>query len=152
MMSQQAETPQQFLDALAADRKNAVTALRAVILENLPLGFEEVISQDMLNYVVPHALYPGGYHVNPALPLPFISLASQKNYIALYHMGLYANKPLLEWFHEAWASQSKTKLDMGKSCIRLKKPEQIPYQLIGELASKVSPQEWIAIYEHALKK
>jgi hypothetical protein len=102
--------------------------------------------------VVPHSLYPAGYHCNPEQPLPFISIASQKNFIALYHMGIYADKKLLEWFTKEYPKHSQTKLDMGKSCIRFKKPEQIPFQLIGELVSKMTPKDWIATYEKAFTK
>ncbi|AHM63529.1 hypothetical protein D770_26430 [Flammeovirgaceae bacterium 311] len=145
-------TPTDYINQLPAERKAAIQELRNRLLRNLPEGFEEVMSNGMLGYVVPHSLYPGGYHVNPAHPLRFINLASQKNYIALYHMALYVNKPLLEWFQEAWATHSNTKMDMGKSCIRFKKTEEIPYQDIGELAAKINPQEWIYIYEKELRK
>ena len=125
--------------------------LRKVILKNLPKGFAEVMNYGMLGYVVPHALYPAGYHCDPKLPLPFMNIASQKNFIALYHMGIYADKKLLDWFTKEYPKHSKTKLDMGKSCIRFKKPDQIPFTLIGELASKLSPKEWIALYEEQFK-
>lgn len=147
-----AETPEQFIDQLPEERKNAVEQLRKTIQEQLPIGFTETLSQGMLAYVVPHALYPEGYHCNPAEPLPFISIASQKNYIALYHMGLYADDTLLTWFKDAYAKNSKTKLDMGKSCIRFKKPDSIPLELIGALCSKMSAQQWIDIYEAKIKR
>ena len=126
--------------------------LRAVILKNLPEGFEETMNYGMIGYVVPHTLYPEGYHCDPKLPLPFINLASQKNYIALYHMGVYSDPDLLKWFKEAYADRVPTKLDMGKSCIRFKKPEHIPYDLVGELCSKVGTSEWISRYEKAVKR
>ena len=126
--------------------------LRAVILKNLPEGFEETMNYGMIGYVVPHTLYPEGYHCDPKLPLPFINLASQKNYIALYHMGVYSDPDLLKWFKEAYADRVPTKLDMGKSCIRFKKPEHIPYDLVGELCSKVGTSEWISHYEKAVKR
>jgi len=151
-MQSTASTPDAYLDSLPEDRKEAIAKLRAVIAENLPAGFEETMSYGMIGYVVPHSLYPAGYHCDPKLPLPFLSLASQKNYIALYHMGLYAMPDLLEWFTAQWAVEAKRKLDMGKSCIRIKKPEDIPYRLIGELASKLTPQQWIAAYEQGLKR
>ena len=104
----------------------------------------------MLGYVVPHSLYPPGYHCDPKLPLGFISLASQKNYISLYHMALYEGE-LLDWFKEKWNEVSNKKLDIGKCCIRFKNPEDIPIKLIGELASKITPVKWVEIYEKALK-
>lgn len=144
--------PADYIAALPEEQKLAMTSLRNTILENLPEGFEEVVSGGMISYVVPHALYPAGYHCNPKQALPFLSLASQKNYIALYHMGLYADPALLDWFKEAYSQHGKTKLDMGKSCIRFKKAGYIPFALNDELASKISPQEWIARYESELRK
>lgn len=137
---------------LPQDRQQPMTELRNVILRNLPKGFKETMSYGMITYVVPHSLYPAGYHCDPKQALPFLSIASQKNFIAVYHMGLYARRDLLDWFTKEYAKQSKAKLDMGKSCIRFKKPEQIPLDLIGVLASKMSPQEWIETYEAAFKK
>ena len=125
--------------------------LRTVIRENLPKGFKEVMD-GMLHYVVPHSIYPDGYHCNPKQPLPFISLASQKNFIALYHMGIYSDNKLLNWFTKEYPSHSKSKLDMGKSCIRFKKVNDIPYDLIGELVSKITVDEWIFFYEKAIKR
>ena len=151
-MQSTASTPDAYLDSLPEDRKEAIAKLRAVIIENLPPGFEEIMAYGMISYVVPHTLYPKGYHCDPKQPLPFLSLASQKNFIALYHMGIYARPDLLEWFTKQWPLESKRKLDMGKSCIRLKKPEEIPYRLLGELASKMSPQQWIDTYEQAFKR
>lgn len=110
------------------------------------------MSYGMIGYVVPHSVYPAGYHCDPKLPLPFINLASQKNFIALYHMGLYADAELLEWFTAEYPRHSSTKLDMGKSCIRFKKPEAIPYALIGQLAKKMSTDDWIRLYESQLRK
>lgn len=150
-MKSEAKTPKQYVDELPADRKEAVEKLRKVILSNLPEGFEEAMSYGMIGYVVPHSIYPDGYHCDPKLPLPFMNLASQKNFIALHHMGLYADAKLLEWFTQAHAKQVKTKLDMGKGCIRFKKIETIPYELIAELAGKVSPKEWIKMYESAFR-
>ena len=144
--------PQDYIDSLPDDRKDAITTLRKVILENLPRGFTETAGSGMLDYVVPHALYPAGYHCNPKQPLPFMSIASQKNYIAVYHMGIYAHRELLEWFLKEYAKHFKSKPDMGKSCIRFKKIDQIPFDLIGELTSKLTPREWISIYEDQIKK
>jgi Domain of unknown function (DU1801) len=150
-MTSNAILPQDYIDALPDDRKPIILALREALLVNLPNGYQEVMSYGMLGYVVPHTLYPKGYHCDAKQPLPFISLASQKNFIALYHMGLYMNKELLDWFVATYPQHSKKKLDMGKSCIRFKKMDDIPIQLIGELAAKMSPQAWIEFYEKQLK-
>jgi hypothetical protein len=150
-MSSKAELPEDYMDALPEDRKAAMSKLRETLLINLPKGFKEEMSYGMLGYVVPHALYPKGYHCDPKLPLPFIALASQKNFIALYHMGIYANPRLLEWFTIEYSKQCKTKLDMGKSCIRFKKMTDIPFDLIGELAAKMSVEKWIFCYENTFK-
>lgn len=149
-MQSTAATPQEYLDSLPEDRKHAMSELRKVILKNLPVGFKEEMSYGMIGYVVPHSLYPGGYHCNPKLPLPFLNIASQKNFIAVYHMCVYADKNLYDWFVAEYNKESKVKLDMGKSCIRFKKPEHIPLKLIGELASKITPQQWIERYEKML--
>jgi len=151
-MQSKATTPEQYLSELPEDRKVAMLKLRNAIKENLPQGFEEVISYGMLGYVVPHSIYPSGYHCNPKLPLPFINLASQKNFIALYHMGIYANKNLESWFVSEYPKHVKTKLDMGKSCIRFKKMDDIPFDFIGELAAKVSVEDWVSNYEKAFRK
>nr|WP_285903374.1 DUF1801 domain-containing protein [Arenibacter sp. H213] len=135
------------MEQLPEERRIAVGRLRQVILEHLPQGFEEQISYGMLGYVVPHSRYPNGYHCDPKLPLPFINLASQKNFVALYHSGIYANKELLDWFVAEYPKHMSTKLDMGKSCIRFKKMETIPYKLIGALCSKMTVEEWISMYE-----
>ncbi|MCB0790048.1 MAG: DUF1801 domain-containing protein, partial [Flavobacteriales bacterium] len=126
--------------------------LRATIKKNLPKGFEETMSYGMIGYVVPHKLYPAGYHCDPKLPLPFMSIASQKNFVAVYHMGLYADKELMDWFVEEYPNHVTTKLDMGKSCIRFKKPERIPMELIGELCTKMSVTDWVALYERSIKR
>jgi len=151
-MKIEAASPDDYLLRIPTDRREVILQLREVILENLPDGFAETMTYGMISYVVPHSLYPDGYHCDPKTPLPFLSVASQKNFIAIYHMGIYAHKPLLDWFTTEYPKVSKTKLDMGKSCIRFKKPEQIPLKLIGELASKMTPQDWIKIYEEAFKK
>jgi hypothetical protein len=151
-MSSNAELPQDYIDALPDDRKQAILAIREALLVNLPKGYEEAMSYGMLGYVVPHSIYPKGYHCAPKLPLPFISLASQKNFIALYHMGLYANPSLMEWFTSEYPKHSKSKLDMGKSCMRFKKIADIPVALIGELASKMTVEEWISVYEKAFRQ
>jgi hypothetical protein len=135
------------MEQLPEDRKEVVGRLRRVILENLPHGFEEQVSYGMLGYVVPHSRYPNGYHCDPKLPLPFINLASQKNFVAIYHSGIYASKELLDWFVGEYPKDISTKLDMGKSCIRFKKMETIPYDLIGQLCLKMTVEEWIDLYE-----
>jgi hypothetical protein len=151
-MQSKATTPEQYLSQLPEDRKEAMLRLRNAIKQNLPQGFEEVLSYGMLGYVVPHSIYPSGYHCNPKLPLPFINLASQKNFIALYHMGIYANKNLESWFVSEYPKHVKSKLDMGKSCIRFKKMDDIPFDFIGELAAKLSVEDWISIYEKAFRE
>ncbi|MEZ4777919.1 MAG: DUF1801 domain-containing protein [Flavobacteriaceae bacterium] len=150
-MQYKASTPEEYISQLPEDRKAPVEKLRQTILKNLPKGFEEGIGYGMIAYYVPHSLYPDGYHCAPETPLPFMNVASQKNFIALYHMGLYSKKELLDWFVGEYPKHCKTKLDMGKSCIRFKKTADIPYQLIGELTSKMTTEEWISIYENAYK-
>ena len=142
-------TVEAYMAQLPDDRKAAMQELRAVIIQNLPAGFQEEMSYGMIGYVVPHSLYPKGYHCNSKLPLPFINLASQKNFIALYHMGMYANEALLNWFTSEYAKTSSSKIDMGKSCIRFKKMADIPVELIGQLAAKMTVEEWIQTYESA---
>lgn len=151
-MTSAAATPEAYLEELPEDRKEAMTQLRNTILENLPKGFKEGMGYGMIGYSVPHEKYPAGYHCDPKLPLPFASIASQKNFIAFYHMGIYAQPDLLKWFVEEYPKHTKQKLDMGKSCIRFKKPDQIPYALIGELMKKMSMQEWIDLYESNLRR
>jgi uncharacterized protein YdhG (YjbR/CyaY superfamily) len=150
-MQIQAASPDEYIEKIPEDRKVAMSKLREVIKDNLPAGFKETMSYGMIGYVVPHSLYPAGYHCTPELPVPFMNIASQKNFIAVYHMGIYANKELLAWFVSEYPKHSNLKLDMGKSCIRFKKPEQIPFELIAELASKMTCDEWIAIYESQVK-
>ncbi len=151
-MTSTATTPEQYLAELPEDRREAVNKLRQVVLKNLPKGFVETMNYGMLGFVVPHSLYPAGYHCDPKQPLPFANIASQKNSINFYHMGLYANKELYDWFVKEYAKQTPRKLDMGKSCIRFKKPEDIPYALIGELMKKISVKDWISRYESAFRK
>jgi uncharacterized protein YdhG (YjbR/CyaY superfamily) len=139
-----------YIATMSEDRKEAMSQLRNVIRKNLPKGFEETIANGMIAYVVPHELYPGGYHANPKHPLPFISIASQKNFIALYHMGLYASPDLLEWFQTEYPKHSKTKLDMGKGCVRFKKIDDLPFDLLSQLAARVKPSDWIKCYERAV--
>ena len=145
-------TVAEYLDALSPDRKEPMERLVAIIGSSLPDGFEEIINYGMPSWVVPHSTYEAGYHVNPKLPLPFLSIASQKNHVAVYHMGVYASPPLLEWFVGAYPEHSKTKLNMGKSCIRFKNPAKIPWALLEELAQRITPEAWIACYESAFVK
>ena len=151
-MQSKATSVEQYLKELPADRQEAINKLREVINANIPKGFKEVMSYGMIGYVVPHSLYPDGYHCNPKLPLPFMNIGSQKNFIALHHMGIYASKKLLDWFVKEYETASKTKLDMGKGCIRFKKPENIPYKLVGELAGKMTAEDWINTYETNFKR
>ena len=151
-MKPTAKTVNDYLNELPEERKVPFLKLRNCILNNLPKGFEEEISYGMLGYVVPHDTYPNGYHCKPKLPLPFINLASQKNFIALHHLGIYSNPELLAWFTAEFPKHSVQKLDMGKGCVRFKKMDQIPFDLIAELAGKMSVENWIHYYEHQLKK
>lgn len=150
-MKSTATTPDAYLESLPDERRPIITALREVILKSLPKGFEEQMSYGMLGWVVPHSRYPAGYHCDPKLPLPFLNLASQKNHISLYHSALYEGE-LLNWFRAEWPKHSSKKLDMGKCCVRFKKPEDVPLALIGQLVSKVTPQQWIDYYEENVKQ
>ncbi len=151
-MKANGSTVKEILANVPEDRKEAFNKLHTIIVKNLPKGFEAGISYGGLGYVVPHTLYPAGYHCKPSEPLPFAGIASQKNSINFYHMGIYSNPQLLNWFVSEYPKHSKQKLDMGKSCVRFKKPEDIPYELIGELMKKMSVKEWVDIYETNLKK
>lgn len=147
-----ASSPNEYISQLPEERHEPMERLRSVILKNLAKGYTEEMSYGMIGYVIPHEIYPDGYHCNPKLPLPFISIASQKNFIALYHMGIYAQPDLLDWFVNEYPKHAKSKLDMGKSCIRFKKMNDIPFELIAKLMTKLSPTEWIALYEKNIKK
>jgi hypothetical protein len=151
-MQSTAKEPLEYIDSLPEDRKEAILKIRDAIFRNLPNGFVEVMNYGMLGYVVPHSIYPKGYHCDPKLPLPLMALASQKNNISFYHMGIYADPHLLEWFTTEYPKHVKSKLDMGKSCIRFKKMNEIPFALIGELVSKLSTEKWIAMYESSFVK
>lgn len=151
-MQSKAKTPDQYIAELPEDRKEVMQELRETVKKNLPKGFEETMQYGMISYVVPHSIYPDGYHCNPTDPLPFLSIASQKNHIAFYHMAIYSDPKLHEWFTEEYPKQAKGKLDMGKSCIRFKNPKNIPFELLGELTTKVSVDQWIAKYESVLKR
>ncbi len=151
-MQYKANTPDEYIAAIPEERKQVMNTLRKVIKDNLPKGFSEEISYGMIGYVVPHKIYPAGYHCDTKLPLPFMNIASQKNFIAVYHSGIYADEDIMNWFVGEYPKHVKTKLDMGKSCIRFKKIDQIPMELIGELASKLTVQEWIEMYESKVKR
>ena len=151
-MQYKASSPEEYIKLLPEERKEPVKKLRQIILDNLPKGMEEQMSYGMLGFVIPHSIYPNGYHCDPKLPLPFMNLASQKNFIALYHMGMYAKNDLLVWFTEEYDKKCNYKLDMGKSCVRFKKMDDTPYDLIAELVQKMSTKEWISIYENQIKK
>jgi hypothetical protein len=146
-MQSKATTVEQYLQEVPVERQTYFNQLRDVMLANVPTGFVEQMSYGMIGYVVPHSLYPAGYHCDSKLPLPFANIASQKNFIALYHMGIYANPKILDWFVKEYPKHCKLKLDMGKSCIRIKKAEQIPYDLIAELMQKMTVDEWVQLYE-----
>lgn len=151
-MISKATTPEQYINELPVNRKEAITELRDTIKKNIPKGFKEAMGYGLPGFVVPHELYPAGYHCNPKQPLPFVGFASQKNFIAFYHMGIYAQPELLKWFTTEYPKHTKAKLDMGKSCIRFKKTEDIPYKLIGELMKKITVKDWINTYEKNLKR
>ena len=151
-MQSKAATVEQYLSEVPPERQKAMNKLRKVISKNLPKGFKEGMGYGNMGYFVPHSIYPAGYHCNPKDPLPFAGLASQKNSINFYHMGIYADPKLLKWFTDEYAKTGLGKLDMGKSCMRFKKPENIPFDLIGELCSKITVEKWIEIYEKNIKR
>lgn len=151
-MRSEATTVIEYLSSLPEERIEPMDKLYKVIKKNLPKGFAEGMGYGNMGWSVPHSMYPAGYHCDPAQPLPFLGIASQKNFIAVYHMGMYSDPALLKWFVAEYPKHCKRKLDMGKSCIRFKHMDDIPYKLIGELASKMTPKEWITLYEKALKK
>ena len=150
-MKYQASTPEEYISQIPKERQEAFKKLRKTIKDNIPKGFEEVIGYGMPGFVVPHSIYPDGYHCDPKTPLPFVSIASQKNFIALYHSGIYADPALQSWFTSEYPKYVKTKLDMGKSCVRFKKVDQIPYELIAELMTKITVDDWIDTYEKNIK-
>lgn len=143
---------QDYLEKVPLERQEAFNKLRKTILDNLPTGYEETMSYGMIGYVVPKSIYPDGYHCSQELPLPYMSIASQKNFLAFYHMGMYADEEILNWFVSSYQAIAKYKVDMGKSCVRFKKMDDIPYELIGQLVSKISCNQWIEMYEKEYKK
>ncbi|MEY2652341.1 MAG: hypothetical protein RLZZ321_1434 [Bacteroidota bacterium] len=146
------ETVDAILENIPEERKEAFNRLHQIIVDHLPAGLEPGISYGNLGYVVPHSLYPAGYHCKPSEPLPLAWIASQKNSINFYHMGIYADPKLMNWFVAEYPKHSTQKLDMGKSCMRFKKPEHIPFELIGQLMEKMTAQQWIDMYESLYKK
>ena len=150
-MKIEANSPADYISKVPEERQAAMKKLRKTIKKHLPKGFKEQMSYGMIGYVVPKSTYPDGYHCDPKLPLPFMNIASQKNFIALYHLGIYAHPPLYDWFVKEYPNHCSRKLDMGKSCVRFKKIEEIPYDLVGELVSKMDLDQWISIYESNVK-
>ena len=148
-MQSKATTVANYLKELPPDRREAISALRAVILKNLPKGYEEVMQWGMIGYVVPHSVYPSGYHCQPDQPLPYVSVASQKNHMAFYGMGIYMDEAQCKWFVEAWKKTGK-KLDMGKSCVRFKKIEDVPLEVSGQAVKRFPMKKYIAGYEATL--
>ena len=147
-----ASTPDDYISGLPDDRKAALTAIRHAVNERIDPGFKEAMGYGMMGWVVPHSLYPAGYHCDPKQPLSYMGIASQKNFISIYSMCLYSDNDLLDWFRSEWPKHSSKKLDMGKSCMRFKKLDDVPLKLIGELAGKCTPQQWIEMYESVLKR
>lgn len=151
-MQYKANSPEEYISQVPKERQEVLKKLKKTINQNLPKGFEEGMQYGMISYYVPHSKYPNGYHCNPKEPLPFLSFASQKNSVNIYHSGIYTNKNILEWFVSEYPKHCKRKLDMGKSCIRFKKIDEIPFDLIAELCTKISVDEWIKTYETNIKK
>lgn len=141
-----------YIEALPTERREAFEKLLQVIRANIPPGFEMTLQYGMVSFVVPHRLYPAGYHCKPSDPLPFASIANQKQGIHFYHMGLYGRQDLLRWFQEEFSAHTARKPDMGKSCVRFRGGKDIPYALIGKLMQKISVQEYISMYEAARNK
>lgn len=146
-MKYNALTITEYFDALPEDRRPHMLKLFQTIEDHIAPGFKPILGYHMPTWVVPFERYAAGYHCPPRQPLPFLSIASQKNFIALYHMGLYADPVLYQWFVGEYPKHVPTKLDMGKSCIRFKKPEHLPFELIAELVSRMDAETWIGIYE-----
>lgn len=151
-MPSKAKTIDAYFAELPKERQGPMLKLHQTILDNIGTGIKSEMSYGMVGYVIPHSKYPAGYHCDPKLPLPFMSIASQKNFVALYHMGVYADQDIYDWFVAEYPNYVSTKLDMGKSCIRFKKMDQIPYELIGQLVAKMNAEEWINLYEKNIKK
>ncbi|HYO65007.1 MAG TPA: DUF1801 domain-containing protein [Archangium sp.] len=149
-MQSKATTVDQYLASLPADRRAAVSAVRKAILANLDKDYEEGIQYGMIGYYVPHKVFPAGYHVDPKQPLPFAALASQKNHMAVYLMGIYGEPRQEKWFREAWAKTGR-KLDMGKSCVRFKKLEDVALDVLGEAIRRAPAKAYIQQYESVIR-
>ena len=147
MTKETIQTPAEYIAQLPADRQKIVEAIANTLSENLPEGFQQVMSYGMIGFVVPHSIFPDGYHCNPKLPLPFINIGSTKAHIALHQMGLYGSTALLDWFQSEWPKHSIKKIDMGKGCVRFKKAEDVPLNLLAELAKKMTVNDWIQTYQ-----
>lgn len=148
-MQSKAATVEEYLAELPEDRREAISAIRDVILKNLPEGYKEGMQYGMIGYCVPHSVYPAGYHCDPKQPLPFAALASQKNHMAVYLCNLYASEEEGQWFREAWTATGK-KLDAGKSCVRFKKLDGVALDVIGEAIARWPVDKFIALYEGAI--
>jgi hypothetical protein len=149
-MQSKATTVEQYLSGLSAERRGALEAVRRVLLANLDKDYEEGMQYGMIGYYVPHHVFPPGYHCDPKQPLPFAGLASQKNHMSLYLMCVYGDSPLAEWFRESWAKTGK-KLDMGKSCVRFKKVEDLALDVVGEAIRRVPVSKYLKQYEQAMR-
>ena len=147
-----AKSIEEYIKSLSDYRAEVVHELIKVIENNIPFGYVKKMNYNMPSFVIPHSIYPSGYHVTPDLPLPFIGVASQKNHIGFYHMGIYADSKLSDWFIKEYPKYCKSKLNMGKSCIRFKNMNDIPYKLVGELSKKMTTEDWISSYEKNIKR
>lgn len=143
---------QKYIEKIDEPRKEAYLKLLEILKENLPEGFKFQFGYGMPGWDVPFETYPQGYHTDPSHELPFLALGIQKGHIGLYHLGIYADPKLLEWFQEEYKKQVPTKLNMGKSCIRFTNVKNIPYDLIAELAKKMSVDDYIKLYETNLNR
>ncbi|MEC9485282.1 MAG: DUF1801 domain-containing protein [Candidatus Izemoplasma sp.] len=150
-MKEDVSTVKDYINALSQEKKHVINRLRKTIQANLPKGFEETCQYHMISYVVPLSLYPKGYLNKKDTPLPLLSLEAQKHHIAIYHMALYMSPNLMRWFKQRYQETVNHRLDMGKSCIRFKHLDDIPYELIGELVAKITPKEFILQYESVRK-
>jgi len=146
LMKSAAQTVDEYLKGLPADRREAISAVRRIILANLPDGYQECISYGMIGYVVPHSIYPKGYPCNPKLPLPFANLGSQKNHMALHLMSVYGDSKTEQWFRKSWEAAGK-KLDMGKACVRFKRLEDVPLEVVGQVFARTPVADYIARIE-----
>ena len=151
-MQSKATSVEHYLTELPEDRKAIMQQLREMIQSHISKDTEETMQYGMITYVIPYSVYPAGYHCAPKQPLPFISLAAQKNFFAFYHMGMYAKPELLNWYIEAYERIMQRKPDVGKSCIRFKKAEHISFELLAELVRRMPSSEWIELYEKMLKR